>query len=911
MDLSQQATTIAHHHTFPFAQPITVVVKGSSGNVQITTANSSQIDIMLRFHSVNALQQLTTTQIQFDEKLQRLEVICSDSPLEMQTPIEISIRAPAITTIHTSTTTGNIIINAPNCTTIHTSTTAGNITIDAPNTIIQYDTAIQSEQKPLQIGLHRFITRIGTLIKQGLASINQYIPKDLPTVQSHLTALHTYPQQFIARISAIAKLIYTTTTSHNTAVDPSLTASSGLNIAYLFSLLVGISTAFVYPLAWYRADLSEDSDKFLVLVALVVIGLSYLLIHYVPDVINRLSTHVGAKIVFVVSIFAFLGVGFREENFYTDFLGFNSAVLLCALGLVFLIPQLQRKTTAKIMRLLGLGLSIYVVVMGIDTILIRPQSLSDVFFIFNELLAPLTQLKLYSTFIPQYVNLFQYFTLLLDFLKVTQYPQLTINLLHVFLGFMSFVTIGIACYMNYKYMYVRSISIAILVTLPMFILTSRPFWDTVAVYQGYYVLPFFTYSLVPIRLFTVFGGGILCLWIIRNATQSMNRMLGMCILCGIIASIGVYNSNDFGIFTWVGISVAIIFQPFQSIKNRLIMSSLFLTGTILGLIGLIVVNNDLNTINTNYLFWFQRNFASGFGGLPILFPGNGLMLVISIFATWFCTLKIFTTLQQKRAHYAQDQLIDSHFATLIYIATVSVVSLPYYTNHSVMSYQGSTFYIFLCISLFLLYQLLKRMQLQSFAIPPRFADVSMRIFIVLPIATALLYTPLYNRISQSMPLNDIITTDKNDLSNAQEYNELSIAGINDRYVKLQPLQLKIAYVGSYANIIELYTHIPAASIFDHPGNVDISPDAAKMYCNQMQQLPYDLYLTNVGYVCENMTIGVSGDFGLGVYYRPDFPQTHPKQWKQLREIAHVCPITAGAVVCPNPYIEMEIWARQP
>ena len=82
-------------------------------------------------------------------------------------------------------------------------------------------------------------------------------------------------------------------------------------------------------------------------------------------------------------------------------------------------------------------------------------------------------------------------------------------------------------------------------------------------------------------------------------------------------------------------------------------------------------------------------------------------------------------------------------------------------------------------------------------------------------------------------------------------------------------------------------------------NVEISPDALKMYCNQMEQFPYDLYLTNTGYSCENMTIGISEDFGLSVYYRPDFPQTHPEQWKQLRDIAHICPILNGAVTCTD------------
>ncbi|MCX6016028.1 MAG: hypothetical protein NT020_10655, partial [Chloroflexales bacterium] len=135
----------------------------------------------------------------------------------------------------------------------------------------------------------------------------------------------TYFQLLITRIKTLASGAFTTT--NQDTPDISGTATSPLSIGYLFSLFVGVSTAFVYPLAWYRTDMSEDSDKFLVLVAVCVIGITYLLIHYLPDMVNRFITHIGTKIALVLLVLLFFGIGFREENFYTDFLGFNSIVL--------------------------------------------------------------------------------------------------------------------------------------------------------------------------------------------------------------------------------------------------------------------------------------------------------------------------------------------------------------------------------------------------------------------------------------------------------------------------------------------------------------------------------------------------------------------------------------------------------
>jgi hypothetical protein len=240
---------------------------------------------------------------------------------------------------------GNITINAPECTAIHTSTTTGTLSINSPVAVITYHTPVapsttpvapsttpvapsttpvapsttvdQPSQTSLRAYFEWFTTRVSTLSSSLLATIDQGTPKNSVADQPSQTSLLTYFQLLITRIKTLASSAFTTT--NQGTPDISGTATSPLSIGYLFSLFVGLSTAFVYPLAWYRTDMSEDSDKFLILVAVCVIGITYLLIHYLPAVVYRFSTHIGSKIALVLFVLVFFGIGFLEENFETDF----------------------------------------------------------------------------------------------------------------------------------------------------------------------------------------------------------------------------------------------------------------------------------------------------------------------------------------------------------------------------------------------------------------------------------------------------------------------------------------------------------------------------------------------------------------------------------------------------------------
>jgi hypothetical protein len=470
---------------------------------------------------------------------------------------------------------------------------------------------------------------------------------------------------------------------------------------------------------------------------------------------------------------------------------------------------------------------------------------------------------------------------------VTQYPQLTIQIIYVFLQFMSFVTVGIAVFLNYYFMPRRSLFVAILFTLPLFFITSRPFWD----YKTqYYVIHLFSYSLIPVRMFTVVGVGSLCIWLLRNANNTISRILLYGFCCGIITSIGIYQSNDFGLFAAIGVGAAIVFQPFQTWQKRIGLATIFVVSTIIGSVGLLVLNTDWPTLNTSYLFWFQRTFASGFGALPIQFPGNGLMIIISIITLWFCTLNVYLILLKHASTYAKDHLISSHFALLMFMITTTVLTISYYINRSAISFQGSSMYIGLGISVFLLYQLIMRMTMhqpqQSFL---SYSNIAFQLLVLFPVAIALVYTPLYSRLDHnSMNINQIITKNTSDITNTPEYKALHIKQVQNIYTALQPLKMKVAFAGAFANLVELYTNIPSVNAFDHLRNMNTSE--LNIYCNQINQMPYDIIFVDSiqkTHLCNNMMVLISQKIAGKIYLHRDFTTKYPQQWHQMNEI--LCP----------------------
>jgi DUF4097 and DUF4098 domain-containing protein YvlB len=122
-------TSEIRHETFPYTQPIILVVKGNSGDIEITTSTGTSIEVKLDCHGMNATQQLGDIQVRYDSEQHRLEVISPEAKWTLLTSLDVTINAPAYMTISTTTAAGDIDIDAT-ATTIHCHTTAGDIDVD-------------------------------------------------------------------------------------------------------------------------------------------------------------------------------------------------------------------------------------------------------------------------------------------------------------------------------------------------------------------------------------------------------------------------------------------------------------------------------------------------------------------------------------------------------------------------------------------------------------------------------------------------------------------------------------------------------------------------------------------------------------------------------------------------------------
>ena len=122
-------TSETRHDTFPYTQPITLVVTGNSGDIEISTSTGTDIEVTLHGHGMNAAKQLADIQVRYDSESHRLEVSAPEAKWALLTAVDVTISAPGYISINTSTAAGDIDI-AATATTIQCRTTAGDIEVN-------------------------------------------------------------------------------------------------------------------------------------------------------------------------------------------------------------------------------------------------------------------------------------------------------------------------------------------------------------------------------------------------------------------------------------------------------------------------------------------------------------------------------------------------------------------------------------------------------------------------------------------------------------------------------------------------------------------------------------------------------------------------------------------------------------
>jgi hypothetical protein len=267
-----------------------------------------------------------------------------------------------------------------------------------------------------------------------------------PTISEWFTQLTTVLTIFWQQCIAWSKQTVQQFMTNEVIQTDNTIPTHSLNIAHIFSVLVGTCAIIVYPMAYFRKDMNEVGDRFLVMAIICTAVLTFLFIQFLPHWYEQIKHTLWAKITLIGITSVFLIFGFREENFYTDFVGFGS-IFLGILVLFTVVLDILRSTIAhKILKPLTILLNVYIIFMGIDAVLIN-VSVTDNFYIINDMLSPLTSLKSYTDYIPGYVNLFQHFPRFLNFVGITAYPQLTMNVIYIFFEFLCIVTIAIAVHL--------------------------------------------------------------------------------------------------------------------------------------------------------------------------------------------------------------------------------------------------------------------------------------------------------------------------------------------------------------------------------------------------------------------------------------------------------------------------------
>jgi hypothetical protein len=121
---------------------------------------------------------------------------------------------------------------------------------------------------------------------------------------------------------------------------------SEFTIEHFFSIIVAACTLVVYPMAFYRTDTSEFGDRYLVIAIICVATLTFMLLQFFPQLFQQIRALKITKIVLLLLICLFFGVGFREDTYNlsveyaTEFRGF--AIMFACLLLLIGISNLYR-----------------------------------------------------------------------------------------------------------------------------------------------------------------------------------------------------------------------------------------------------------------------------------------------------------------------------------------------------------------------------------------------------------------------------------------------------------------------------------------------------------------------------------------------------------------------------------------
>lgn len=587
---------------------------------------------------------------------------------------------------------------------------------------------------------------------------------------------------------------------------------------------------FLFWKTYMQAHPSELADK-LFLVFACICGVSFVFLGLINIKFRRNSFHL---LICLITLAVGTVVKENQNMSREHVMGFGLAVLILSIIVMFWFTRYLRSQSKVVFTVLILFVIYLVFISAISFYQDRNSLIESQHseYVVNELLAPFTGKTLYQDFVPQYSFSLAFLFALAP--NQSSYIGL-IDFVVYSLTITAFLSLAIAIFLGgtlFKSK-VHGTLLAVAVIVPLTNVTAG--WSRTS-----YVGPPTTLLSGPsIR---IFSGMILALvlhWILKQSRKSKSELSSThSFFLGLTAGLSSSINLDFGIAASIAMLSTVFLLSINSKREAIVNFFSFVLSFSVFWIGLILLLKMRGAAPKPELFaWFIRQFGSGFGAVPISYPGPVMFALPTIFS--LALFYAFNLARNTLLSSESDRINSiSRLGVLTFVSIWTFLSLPYYLNRSYHSGQMSTLYLPLSLSILgllgIVSQSLDKKQVLNSKnfIPLLLVSISVSSVWISPNPKIEI-----NRIRNLNPDGELPRPEIRELISKSDYLKDQM---KDKYSSY-------AYFGEEGNIVELATGIKSANIFNNPLDMFQSENSVKLGCEFLDQVRADaLILTSNG-----------------------------------------------------------------
>ena len=374
--------------------------------------------------------------------------------------------------------------------------------------------------------------------------------------------------------------------------------------------------------------------------------------------------------------------------------GFGWQVLLLSCILSFFIYEilLSDKTIFKVLRA---TLAIYLLSSTLLAYWQNSSSLIEVTHsnhVFNELFGIKNSKYHFSSFIPQYQSLYTFLGLFINNKTATEYVDMQLLIMYGSTLCTIFICLKLVKDSNSKFNYINSILLTFpfLVVAPIFYLRQSDLGTMATLLSAF-----------PIRLFPSILLMYICSLSIKFYNKSFIINKKLFVLTGVFSGLNIWNNFEFALAIVATICGFLFLLHFNNksidVRKLITAYSQYFSSFIVGfaIVPFFYFINDIE-INFNFLGWWPRQFASGFGNAKIVIPGPSMFVLSMMFILF--AMHFYYLYNSEQFVNNNIEIIKNNSSKGLLISLFCIFGSPYYLNRSFASGQLQLFLFFIAVS---------------------------------------------------------------------------------------------------------------------------------------------------------------------------------------------------------------------